>query len=155
MTCGGTGRPPVTWRRNSGMSSSESAVPWARRRTAVCGVVIGFLQSISKDSPQRAQRRTGERKRCGTLCLLWLMFCGMLLHKLAQALHVIDRRLGKNPMPEIEDVSVASSRLFQDILGAVFEFLPVGEQQYRIEVSLHGALMLQPLPAFLEWDAPI
>lgn len=44
--------------------------------------------------------------------------CGIFLHEARQVLHIVDRSFGKDAVPEIEDVSRASSGAAEDVFGA-------------------------------------
>ncbi len=58
-------------------------------------------------------------------------------------------------MAEVEDVAGASGGESQNFSRAGFQFLPVGEKQDGIEISLHGTAMVEIAPTFIERDAPI
>src|SRR5579863_1439029 len=43
----------------------------------------------------------------------------------------------------------------QDFFGSRLQYLPIGEQKNRIQVPLYSGLIVETLPAFVEWNAPI
>src|SRR5215469_668976 len=49
----------------------------------------------------------------------------------------------------------ASAGKSQNILRPGFKFLPVGKEQYRIEISLHRALEVHQAPALIKRNAPV
>src|ERR1700687_4286181 len=79
----------------------------------------------------------------------------MFLHKTSQVLHVLDGRLRQDSMAEVEDMTGPLTRTAQDIFRARLQFLPAGEEQHRIQVTLHRTTVFQAAPALVEWDAPI
>ena len=80
---------------------------------------------------------------------------GIFLHEASQVLHIVDWGFGEDAVAEIEDVAGASGGAAENVFGARLQFLPVGEEQNRIEIALHGALVIEASPAFVERDAPV
>ncbi len=58
-------------------------------------------------------------------------------------------------MAEIEDVAGASGGELENILGTRFQFFPICEEQHGIQISLHGAAVVEIAPTFIERDAPV
>src|SRR3954452_13104738 len=104
MTCSGSGRPLTTLRRYSGMSSTVSGVPCARRRTACLGILV--LQS-------------------------------KLPNHTHHGLHILDRRIGDDPVAQIEDVPRPSSSSAQDLFDARLNHLDRCEERDGVEIALH------------------
>ena len=83
----------------------------------------------------------------------------VLLHKARQVLHVLDRGFGQDAVAEIEDVAGTSGGAAKNVFRARFQFFPVGEQQYGIEISLHGGTVIemrcQPSSSGMRQSRPI
>src|SRR5208282_4020314 len=78
-----------------------------------------------------------------------------LVNRIDQRDYVIDRRLWKYSVAEIEDMSGASARLIENRAGACADFGNVREQRDRIEIALHRHAVIEPRPRVGEIDAPI
>ena len=79
----------------------------------------------------------------------------MFLHEARQIFHILDGSLRQNAVAKIKDVAGASGGAAQNIFRSRLQLFPVGEQQHRIEIALHGATMVEALPAFVERNAPV
>src|SRR5271157_236031 len=79
----------------------------------------------------------------------------VLADVIAERFHVVHRSFWKDAVAQIEDVAGASSGLAQNVFGARLEFLPIGEEQHRIEIALHGAFEAEALPSGVERNAPV
>src|SRR5689334_6110281 len=114
MTESGTGRPPVTLRRYSGISDAVSGVPCASRRTA---------RAISERHSWRSRTM---------VCL------AVRVHFLHQSDYILNRRLGQNAVSKVENVSTpAGGRI--DYLARSFAYLRLRSKQYNwVEIPLHG-----------------
>src|SRR5581483_7222601 len=60
----------------------------------------------------------------------------MLVHELGQPRHVLDRRLGEDAVPEVEDVPRAAGGALENIGGAALDLGPGSEQHVRVEIAL-------------------
>src|ERR1035437_5710539 len=78
-----------------------------------------------------------------------------LVNRIDERDYVIDRRIRKYSVAEIEDMSGASARLIENRAGACPEFGNVREQRDRIEIALHRHAVIEPRPRVGEIDAPI
>src|SRR5579864_4822649 len=74
---------------------------------------------------------------------------------LYQRLHMVDRSLRQDAVPQIENMARTPCGLLQDRFSARAYELVLCEQHTGIEISLNRAAMLQQAPAFVERDAPI
>ena len=68
---------------------------------------------------------------------------------------MLDRRIGKNPVPQVKDVSRPAFGSPENIFHSPFDFRNGTEQHDRIEVSLHCAIVTYQCPGFIERDSPI
>src|SRR5208337_1537096 len=87
-----------------------------------------------------AQRLCSSRPRRG---------CGgraELVHKLREVLHVVHRRVRKNTVPEIENVSGPPVGKTENMPGALLQFVPRCKQQHGIEIALHGVFVSHGTP---------
>ncbi len=87
---------------------------------------------------------------------------GLRLFKLpqefCQRFHVLDRSLRQNAVAKIKDVSRPPCRAAQNILRPRFQFLPIREQQHRIQISLNRtfeAKLRQPSSSGMRQSRPI
>ncbi len=67
-----------------------------------------------------------------------------------EELHVLDRRPGKNSVPEIEDVPPASRRLSEDPVDPIEKHVLRSEESERIEVALDRDVLSDLGPAPIE-----
>lgn len=58
------------------------------------------------------------------------------LHQANQPLHVLDRRLGQDAVPEVENMRTVPE-FGQDQPHPRIEFSAADSQQYRIQIALH------------------
>src|SRR3954471_24104856 len=65
-----------------------------------------------------------------------------------------DRRFRQNAVPEIEDER-ALTEVFQNFVDGAIERRVAGEQDQRIEVTLHGGLALYVLPDEARLRGPV
>ena len=72
-----------------------------------------------------------------------------------QRFHILDWSFGQDAVTQIENVSGTPGGAAQNIFGARLQFLPIREEQDRIEISLHGAFEVEISPAFVKRDAPV
>src|SRR5215469_393333 len=126
MTCAGSGRPPVTCSKNSGISSTPSGLPWARSRIAFFVEVKWYSRARARFSPSSAALlRHGVGRR-------------FLLHEPGQRFHVIDRGFRQNAVTKVKDVARASGGATKNIVSTQFHLFPPGKQEHGIKIPLHG-----------------
>ena len=77
------------------------------------------------------------------------------MHQARQILHIVHRRFGQDSVAQIEDVAGAPGGEAEDFFRAPLQFLPVGKEQDGIEISLHGALVIEAGPALIEGNTPV
>src|SRR5579872_5544873 len=78
-----------------------------------------------------------------------------LVHRRDQQLKVLQRRRWEDSMAQVEDVPRPSRRTPEYVLGALADELGGPEQDGRIEVALDPDAGADPLPAFVERNAPV
>ena len=62
--------------------------------------------------------------------------------------HMIERSLGEDSVPEVENVAGAAGGLIENRTGARSDLADAREQCDWIEVALHRDIILQPRPRF-------
>src|SRR5438045_3706368 len=130
ITGSGTGRPLVTLRRYSGISSARSGVPWASSRTAVWAFIADLYSHSASCSTEG-------------------------VHLFDQGLHVLNGCFGQYAMAEIKNMSWPAVGLQQDCLCPLPHQPLISKEQHRIHVSLCSATMTKQLPSLIQRDAPI
>src|SRR5208337_150604 len=99
---------------------------------------------------------TIHKKRPSTLALdRPLEVRRVLADEIAERFHIVHRSFRKNAVAEIEDVAGASAGLAQNVLGPRSKFLPIGEEEHRIEIALHCAFETEASPSLVERNAPV
>src|SRR5208282_2280116 len=78
-----------------------------------------------------------------------------LVNRIDERDYVIDRRIRKYAVAEIEDMSGAPARLIENRAGACADFGNVREQRDRIQIALYRHAVIEPRPRVGEIDAPI
>src|SRR2546426_897052 len=78
-----------------------------------------------------------------------------LAHHLHYGLHVIDRRLGQNAVPQVEDVARTSTGALQQLGHAHLQLRKRCEQRRRIEIPLDGGAIADVHPRLVDVDAPV
>ena len=71
------------------------------------------------------------------------------------SLHVFDWRGGQDPMTQIEDVTSASFRSRQHIVGRRERPIERAEKNRRIQIPLHCSVEADAQPCFVERRPPI
>ena len=69
--------------------------------------------------------------------------------------HMLHGSIGKDPMPEIENVSGSPSGPAKNIRHAALDFVHRTKQGDRIEVPLYGAVVSHHGPGLIDRDTPI
>src|SRR5690242_16407509 len=77
------------------------------------------------------------------------------MHGLDEQLKVLDARVGRDAMPEVEDVSQPSVGAAQDVDRARADHAGRPKQHSRVEVALQAAFEPDALPPLIEVDAPV
>jgi len=77
------------------------------------------------------------------------------VHHVDQCDDVIDGRVGKDAVSEVEDVAVTPAGLLQDAYGPAANLLHRPKQHDRIEIPLDRDIMADPLPAGIQFDVPV
>src|SRR5512139_1513665 len=77
------------------------------------------------------------------------------MDKLREQLHMFHRRGGKDPMPEVEDVSRPAADARQHVFGLLEHALGGAEQQRRIQVALDGTVEADLLPGLVDRNPPV
>src|SRR5262249_42427922 len=72
-----------------------------------------------------------------------------------QGAHVVDRGLGQDAVPEVEDVTGTTGGLTEDGGRARPDGRDRGEQRQRVEVALHGHVVADARPGGVEVDPPV
>src|SRR5690242_2592939 len=76
-------------------------------------------------------------------------------HDFDARLHVFDRSLRKNPVPEVEDVARPRSGALQQLMHAHAQHGKRREQHRRIQIPLHGRPVADVHPRLVDVHAPI
>src|SRR6185437_7235935 len=69
--------------------------------------------------------------------------------------NIFHRGFRQDPVAQIKDVSCSSASVVQNSPRACLDLFPIREQQNRIEIALHCAVVPQQLPSFIERNAPV
>ena len=77
------------------------------------------------------------------------------MHGVDHGDHMIDRRFRQDAVAEIENMSGTAAGAAQDFRHSAFDFFRRGEQRDRVEVALHGDIVADGGPAFVEIDTPV
>src|SRR5215211_7621675 len=85
-----------------------------------------------------------------------IAICSCLtMHETNDARQCLGVALGKDAMPEIEDVPRSPTRPIQHVADAGLDRRPGCKHQRGIEIPLDGDLRTKTLPGNVEWLAPI
>src|ERR1700691_1900499 len=116
----GSCRPPVTRSRYSGISSTESAVPWARSKTAsaMAGLAVR-VRDIFAD-------------------------------KFYDGLDVFDRRSRDDAVTEVENVAGPAGGLVENLMDTDEDEVGLGEERDGIEIALYCARVVEGAPCLIE-----
>src|SRR5437762_13962320 len=80
---------------------------------------------------------------------------GLLMNVPGECLHVLERSGRQNAVTEIENVTGASARTGEHLVGGGEDAVERSEQQRRIEIALDAAVESDPLPGIVERCVPI
>src|SRR5712692_8368254 len=77
------------------------------------------------------------------------------MNRLDEHLEVLDARVGKHPVPEVEDMARSTTRPPQHLTGAFPDQVRRSEEDRGVEVALDTSLMADPAPALVERHPPV
>src|SRR5437016_2769503 len=136
----GNGRPPRTFSRNSGMSSSRSGAPCAINK-----MPIELVPARSVISQTDHVRRSSSLHRTAA----------EFLHDLNQRPHVFERRARQHAMAKVEDMPRAAGGLGKDSLDVLADGGLVNEKHGWIKVALDRDAVAKAIPGLAQVHAPV
>src|ERR1700719_1218596 len=78
-----------------------------------------------------------------------------LMDNVDQQLEVFKGRRRHHAMPEVEDVPRATTRAPEYVAGPLADQLWRSQQHGRVQVSLDASIRADPIPAAVQWNAPV
>src|SRR5262245_30148104 len=81
--------------------------------------------------------------------------CAKLMDGFNHGDNVIDRSVGQHAVAEVKDMAGTPCGTAQNVGHAAFDFFRRREQRDGIEIALHGNIVADRRPAFVEIDPPI